>query len=138
MILSRLPCATHGAEAMHRYGKCVQCEGLPEQQRTAAPTKRIHRVKTARMPTGGRPRAVDLTPRERQISELVASGKTQADIARELNLTRAAIASTVQRAMQRIGVTHAYELVRYIRQGKSAAQERVDRQRRWYDMGVAT
>ena len=65
----------------------------------------------------GRPRATDLTPRERTIAELVAKGLTQAEVARELGIVRADISSALERAKARIGVKHVWELVRYVRGG---------------------
>lgn len=65
---------------------------------------------------GGRPRSYDLTAKERETSVLVAHGFTQAEIARKLGVTRAAVNSTVQRSLARIGATKTYELIRYLRE----------------------
>jgi DNA-binding CsgD family transcriptional regulator len=65
---------------------------------------------------GGRPYSYDLTDKERQVCELLARGLTQADIGRQLGVTRAAVSSTVQRALERIGAERTFELVRYIRE----------------------
>ncbi len=65
---------------------------------------------------GGRPRSFDLTAKEREVSQLIAQGLTQAEIARMLGVTRAAVSSTVQRSLERIGATKTYELIRYLRE----------------------
>lgn len=66
---------------------------------------------------GGRPRSFDLTPKEREVSVLIATGMTQADIGRKLGVTRAAVSSAVQRSLARIGATRTYELIKYVREG---------------------
>lgn len=69
----------------------------------------------------GRKPSLDLTARELEISQLIAQGITQANIARKLGLTRAAVSSCVQRACERIGAHKRYELVRYVRSGSAKA-----------------
>ena len=69
----------------------------------------------------GKPRSIDLTPRERQIAELLATAN-MAEIARQLNITRAGVSSLVQRACDRVGVQDQWELARYaVRQKRVAA-----------------
>ena len=65
---------------------------------------------------GGRPRSFDLTAKERHVSTLIAQGLTQAEIGRQLGVTRAAVSSTVQRSLARIGASKTYELIKYIRE----------------------
>jgi DNA-binding CsgD family transcriptional regulator len=114
--LSHLPCPTHG-QSLHRKGTCVHCEPAAEPEIPPPPIKR-RRAKPATVSSGlGRPRQVDLTPRERQLANLLASGVRQADIAARLSLSRSAVSSMLQRAMARVGVERTYELVRYVRGG---------------------
>jgi DNA-binding NarL/FixJ family response regulator len=110
---SRLPCATHGPESLHSLKGCVACFPLTP----SVPMPRIERKRASRkgrFGTLGRPRATDLTRREREVAQLLAAGHTHAEVSRRLNVTREAISSTVQRALDRIGATQSYELFLYV------------------------
>lgn len=104
-------CQTHGHTLLGFMGRCTRCYATRETK--PAPTH-ARRHYAGRL---GRPRATDLTPRERTIAELVAKGLTQAEVARELGIVRAGISSALERAKARIGVKHVWELVRYVRGG---------------------
>jgi DNA-binding CsgD family transcriptional regulator len=63
----------------------------------------------------GRPRSVELTPRERQIALQIATGANYAAIGRDIGITRAGVSSSVKRACERIGAQSVWELIRYVR-----------------------
>lgn len=110
-------CPVHNATELFRDLTCLECEreaGVTEQRVTKPQPTYRRRHYAGRL---GRPRATDLTPRERTIAELVAKGLTQAEVARELGIVRAGISSALERAKARIGVKHVWELVRYVRGG---------------------
>lgn len=68
----------------------------------------------------GRPRSYDLTPKEHEIATLLAYGATQKQIAEQLGLCRAAVSSSIGRAMTRIGAVRPHELVRHIRRQRES------------------
>jgi DNA-binding CsgD family transcriptional regulator len=120
-LLSRMSCAHHG-ECVHLKGRCVHCH--PVERRAPAQgsdvntpigAKRRERPAMYRGVSSGRPRAVDLTARERAIATLFASGVTQAEIGKQLGIARNTVCSMLGRARERIGADRADELVKYMR-----------------------
>jgi DNA-binding NarL/FixJ family response regulator len=64
-----------------------------------------------RRPTGSRRRAlVDLTPRQRQIVRLIASGRTNRQIAQELVVTVGTVANHVAQILDRLGLENRVQL----------------------------
>ena len=60
-----------------------------------------------------KPRAESLTPREREVVELLAGGKTMKEAARVLNLTARTVAFHKYRIMRRLNLKSTADMVRF-------------------------
>jgi DNA-binding NarL/FixJ family response regulator len=61
-----------------------------------------------------------MSPRERQVAEAVATGKSAEDIGRQLRLSRRTVEMHKLRAMRRIGVRSSTEMTRLIVEARAA------------------
>jgi len=69
-----------------------------------------------------RPNSEQLTDRQKQIITLVAQGKTNADIAKEIGLSKRTIEAHRARAMKAIGVKNSAELIAWFSSGEYFAE----------------
>lgn len=68
-----------------------------------------------------RTRVEAMSPRERQVAEAVATGRSAEEIGRQLGLSRRTVEMHKLRAMRRIGARSSIELTRVILEAKAAA-----------------
>lgn len=99
-------CRTHGRVLVGFMGRCALC-----QERKTKPAPKHRRRTIGR----GRIASIDLTPAERRVAEMLAAGKSQKQIARELGFHPSSVSNTVRRACSRVGVEETYELIRHVR-----------------------
>jgi len=79
-----------------------------------------------RRPTGVRGRSlVDLTPRQREIASLVASGRTNRQIAQELVLTTGTVANHVAQILDRLGLDNRVQLAAWAIERGEVQRDRI-------------
>lgn len=67
-----------------------------------------------------RTRVAAMSPRERQVAEAVATGKSAEQIGRQLRISRRTVEMHKLRAMRRLGITSSTELTRIIVEARAA------------------
>lgn len=67
-----------------------------------------------------RTRVAAMSPRERQVAEAVATGKSAEQIGRQLQISRRTVEMHKLRAMRRLGITSSTELTRIIVEARAA------------------
>jgi DNA-binding CsgD family transcriptional regulator len=82
----------------------------PSPGRTCRASHAPRSCRTARMSGRERQDRDELTPTERQVAELVASGKTNREVAQELFVTVRTVAANLTRSYAKLGVRSRVEL----------------------------
>ncbi|WP_327583928.1 LuxR C-terminal-related transcriptional regulator [Nonomuraea sp. NBC_00507] len=102
----------HAAEAAAQSAAAYGRQGLVRQQRAAETRawKLARRCAGARTPVLTGLATPELTPRQRQIAHLAASGMSNQDIADQLVLSRRTVANTLVQVYERTGLSNRTEL----------------------------